>query len=578
MAEKKRQCGTCRFFIKNEDTGYGTCGNPLRKKEDTQLLLIRPSELACRTQWGTSLWQHPDDLSDPVEQPSPQQPTLPEPIAAQLSFDDEVTSVSIAGSKPTLSSFEDDVIDTRVASTGMASWNDPVQQERMDLLNRSNHDALAGAQKRFREKQSRQRDLVPFADDPQDESNGPTTPTNQAPASAPASPVAASSFPPDDFVENEGTSASDDSSFEDEMVDEGIARGVQRTPRMRKLLRGPDNPKPEKAMKFSMPSEMQVTSHNPEQREQWNSVPTLTPGFDLPLSHPEKATPPASTKMVASAAVVPTHNQQVRTVSQARERVTEDRLRQERAQRQLVAPLAEEPRLSSAPTMQRPVTRRPEPTQHTTGRTTPVEQLKSSPLRGHHPATRKLLQQNQDERENQTPVMRPTQQVTTRAQAPRPQFDAAPERTSPVRQSQQQAPPRQARPDMQAQSPRQSQSNYRMQEMVSNTPFVQEEITISPDVPRCCGTCASFRPGGADGRGSCTNAYAGPIERTVFEQDEACRRSFGSFWLPANEEVWLGEVPRFTAPTPRVDAMLERKRRKQIKEVPLLPDLEELTS
>jgi hypothetical protein len=109
-----------------------------------------------------------------------------------------------------------------------------------------------------------------------------------------------------------------------------------------------------------------------------------------------------------------------------------------------------------------------------------------------------------------------------------------------------------------------------------NSRFERKPIAIAPDVSRVCGTCSSFRPSGVEGRGSCTNAYAGPVQRVVHTDDmAACQHTFGSFWLPADEEVWLDELEIPDGPTPRVDRMIARHKQRT---VPVLPDLEELTS
>lgn len=573
MVEKKRQCGTCRFFIETQNSGMGNCTHPLRKREDTHLVLIRPNELACRTQWGTSLWQHKDDLSDPTEPQTPQQPTLPEPIAAQLHFDDEVTSVSIAGSKATRPTFEDDVVDTGTVATGMASWNDPVQAERMALLKRSNHDALAGAQKRHLEKQARRRDLVPFAED--------DASTEQAaeprPAPVAAKPEAAPSsrpFPPDDFVEDERASEKDDVSLDDEMVDEGIARGVNRTPRVRKLLRGENDPKAPKAMKFSMPAEYHVTSNNPEQREQWNTVPAVNPRFELPLSKPQAQASKASNKLIASTAAVSHSSTSSNTLAQAREQVAHSRQRQERAQRQLVTPLADSTPPRPATPQPEAVTERPRLTHAQPTSATQVEQLKSSPLRGHHPATRKLIQR--DVEVNQS---HPEHVETPRAQRPAParshSYNAAPEYAPTSAPRPQTCPqPRQEETRQQRPAPQQSAAP-RAQRTAPKVPFVREDIQIAKNVERRCGTCTSFRPGRQGDRGTCTNAWAGPVERMVYADELSCTRSFGSFWLPKDETIWLKEIRDEPTATPRVDAMLDELRKKAPQ---VLPDLDELTS
>ena len=595
MAEKKRQCGTCRFFAKTEASGHGRCTHPKRVGTAADLLLLRPTELACRTEWGSSLWQDPADDSDPMEPKTPQQPTLPEPIAAQMQFDDEVTSVSIAGSKSSRSTFEDDVVDSGATATGMASWNDPLQDERLDLLRKGSHDALAGARKRHMEKQARQREMVPFAED--EDASASDSQQNEEQSTLLSEPVveAPHNFPPDDFVETERTSAEDQSSPGDEMVDEGVTPERNRTPRLRKLLRDPHDPKRNEAMRMSVPSEMRVTSHNPEQREQWNSVPTLNPSFELPLNQSDSRPTSTPVKLTASAAPVTTASYQPRPVSQARELLSEDRLRQERAQRQLVAPLHDEPAHMNPGHIEPGAISRSKLTEAPAQDATPIEQIKSSPLRGYHPATRKLMQPQQPEQE-QAHVMRepqaqqaPVGRMVTQPRSGNPEspiaYDASPrtqQSSRPIsRVRNQEYHPQSA--DRSEARKQESQSRSRVEEKrrpyihlrQDGEPFRHLPLEISPKVPRNCGTCRDYRPSGVEGRGSCMNEFAGPVQRVVYEEDLACQHTYGSLWIPADDRVWSSDLPDTSAPTPRVDAMLARKRRR---EITTLPDLDELTS
>lgn len=605
MAEKKRQCGTCRFFVENEASGHGKCTHPKRAGTDAELLLLRPTELACRTKWGDSLWQDPEDESDPMKPQSPQQPTLPEPIAAQLQFDDEVTSVSIAGSKSSRSSFEDDVVDSGATTTGMASWNDPVQDERLDLLRKGSQDALAGARKRHLEKQARQRELIPFAEDDEVAKSNPaheSTQNEESEAPAKLASERTPAFPADDFVEDEKSAADDDSRVDDEMVDDGVAPDQHRSPRLRKLLREPNNPKKNEAMRFSMPSEMRVTSNNPDNREEWNSVPTLNPGFELPMRRTHEQQNSSPIKVAASAAPMATSSYQPRPVSQARELLSEDRLRNERAQRQMVAPIVDEEAQQPQALRTQLATDRQRLTKAPARDAAPLDRVKKSPLRGLQQATQKPAT---TEREPLVPRQRDPYQESNRQLSQQPthtpeqpyQYSASPEvqerprAPQPRQQREQQARPVRRiaeQPDLQ-QSERRVESRqpqYQEQRAPERrrpmiplhevaTPFEREAIEISPDVPRCCGTCASFQPSDVAGRGSCSNRFAGPVQRVVYDQDLACQHTYGSLWLPADEEVWLEELRTDYPPTPRVDAMLARRRRR---ENPVLPDLEELTS
>lgn len=602
MSEKKRQCGTCRFFVETKDNGHGKCTHPGRDESIRAMVLLRPTELGCRTRWGTSLWQDKSDDRDPTAPEAPQQPTLPEPEPAQLHYDDEVTSVSIAGSKPSRPSLEDDVVDSGAVAAGRTPWNDSLQDERRRLLMNSDRDALAGARKRHMEKQARQRELIPFADE--DETSTDTkAETTEEPTLEVEKQVAESkpSFPPDDYVEEERSAENDSSGSDDELVDDGVNPGGIRTPRGRRLTRENKSPKENKAMRFGVSAEMSVTSHNPEHREQWNSVPSVTPGFDLPLINQPTSRPSVPLRVSASAASSASTPTQNRPVSQARELLSEDRLREERARRHVEVPLADDD-LPLQPEFDEPkqtVTNRPRLTQAPPQQAPQVDRLKSSPLRGYHPAVKAAAARTEENEPavseaeqvrsgTATPYARrdmprvyPTHQPQSRPAAQRSEreqprddrqerpFQAQPARSTELRSEQ----PRQREQVRMAQPQR--KPVIPLQRVEEATPFNGTEIEISPEVPRCCGTCASFRPSEVEGRGSCANAFAGPVQRVVFDHDLACQHTFGSFWIPADEEVWLDELKTDFAPTPRVERMIARRKETSR---PVLPDLDELTS
>lgn len=556
MAVKKRQCGTCRFFVQSDTPGFGTCTNPAWPESSAPLLLLRPNELACRTRWGTSLWQDPSDTSDPGIAAAPQQPSLPEPSSVQLQYDDEVTSVSIAGSTRGRSSLDDDVVDTSSVIPSSLAWEDELQSERRELLRQSPHDALAGARKRHMDKQARQRELIPFADDEASaNNNNPVDETSLPVANVDSAPV----FPADDFVEEERGTIDD--VYDDELVDEGVP-GVKRSPRLNSLLK---SPKTGKAMTLGAASEMVVTSNNPDHREQWNSVPQIQQGFELPLSDPEPMPAPnRSLRVAASAAPSISYAPVSRPVSVAREVVTEDRKQLERAQRRIEVPLAD-----TQPTT---IENRDRLTHAPSNQAALVERLKSSPLRGYHPTPRPTQPENRptnvvpnpmgsspvsdaSDRQPTEPVVRPVPQATKSVSSPHPRKVTA---TEPRVSSTQQPTKRPMIPLH-----------------VDTSPFRSTPVQIAPKVPRCCGTCTSYRASDVEGRGFCTNQYAGPVQRMVSETDLACEHTYGSMWLPADEEIWLTELPDHSGATPRVDAMIERRERRNR---PILPDIEELTS
>jgi hypothetical protein len=506
-----------------------------------------------------------------------------------MHYDDEVTSVSIAGSTSTRPSLDDDVVDSGAVATGMGSWNDTLQEERRRLLMHGERDALAGARKRHIEKQSRQRELVPFADD---DSESPKTET-PAPADEPEAPLATTTpvFPPDDYVEEERSSETDTPVHEDALVDDGVRPGGTRSPRSRRLMRETKSPKDHKAMGLGLRSEMSVTSNNPEKREQWNSVPMVTPGVDLPFINTPEARPSTPLRISASMAPMATPSAPARLVSQAREMKTEDRLRQERARRQVAVPLADDQKEDRAEHSSPAVTDRPRLREAPEPRTAPVERLKASPLRGYHPAV-KAVAQDQDQDEHPR-MQRSTRPANEAVQPDRPHRHATMEHRPEGRQQQRPVPVshpepqpqdrpegemvrRAAAPEQREQPRLQAPQRRPLAPIQENSRFERKPIAIAPDVSRVCGTCSSFRPSGVEGRGSCTNAYAGPVQRVVHTDDmAACQHTFGSFWLPADEEVWLDELEIPDGPTPRVDRMIARHKQRT---VPVLPDLEELTS
>lgn len=572
MAVKKRQCGTCRFFVQSDSPGFGKCTNPAWPESSAPLLLLRPNELACRTRWGTSLWRDPNDASDPGIAAAPQQPSLPEPTSVQLQYDDEVTSVSIAGSARARSSFDDDVVDTSAVVPSSLTWEDDLQSERRELLRQSPHDALAGARKRHMDKQARQRELIPFAENESPEEKD--TPTEEVPvissaANAKTPPV----FPPDDFVEQERGTAED--VYDDELVDEGVP-GIKRSPRLNHLLKSPKN---DKAMTLGAASEMSVTSHNPERREQWNTVPQIQPGFDLPLVETEP-TPSPMLRVNASAAPMMSSSPVSRPVSVAREVYSEDRKQIERAQRRVEVPLAEH-----VPTAERTML------SHAPSNQTPlVERIRSSPLRGYRPAPKPETQQptqqprrSPEVAETSSPRRTASEHVPTTAVQPQersPQQqqkspEPAPEMRARPQESVRQAQPVDRTPVSETPEERQSKRRSMIPLHVDTSPFVSKPVQLAPHVPRCCGTCSSYRGSDVPGRGSCTNQHAGPLRRMVSDTDLACEHTWGTMWVPADDQVWLTDLPDHSGPTPRVDAMLKRRERSRR---PVLPDLEELTS
>lgn len=580
MAEKKRQCGTCRFFQDPDRRGHGKCTHPLRAGANADMIIYRANELGCRTKWGTSYWQDIDDARDPSAPAPPQQPTLPEPptIHVHSKYDDEVTSVSIAGRGTQRPFSEDDVIDSGTT----AGFYDPhLQDERRELLSRSSHDAVAAARKRSVDRMAQQRELIPFAEEEEEKS-----PSIEAPSgddeefgTAPADP-----FPVDDFVEEERTAHHDD---DDDVVDDGLTPDIRRSPRLRNLLRHDQRPKEKEAMTFSNLGNMQVESHNPDNRSQWNSVPRIQPNVTPPFKIARDTDiPPVRRSMTASAASVQLP-QPTRPVSQARDLLGEERRRAELRRRVLVTPLEDEPepRPEPSPVRSEPdeshdeqqyVYRPHPPTQQSARPQAPespmprvrdnrVHEARVSPLRGHvhQPPERHTPSvrpwDGEDEERRYLTSARPIERREVRQQAP-PVFE-------------------EGRYEADAFENERSVRDVASPDTNGRFPTLDMTITITPWVERVCGTCASYRARGNEGCGSCLNRDAIPEQRIVEEDGMACLSTIGSWWTPANEEVWLEEYHVPDSPTPRMDALLEElanRRRQQRREIPVLPDLEEL--
>lgn len=63
-----RRCGTCIHHVSGTNRCSGQCDHPTRRTEGGVALLIRSGELACRTSWGSDLWEpRPGDFSFEVK-------------------------------------------------------------------------------------------------------------------------------------------------------------------------------------------------------------------------------------------------------------------------------------------------------------------------------------------------------------------------------------------------------------------------------------------------------------------------------------------------------------------------------
>ncbi len=90
----QHKCGTCRYFEEGGFAGSGRCGHPLRKNIQ-HMVLVRKSELACRTDWANDLWEAKVGAEPVPISSSPRfgQEELNGDVKRQ--FTDRVTAVSI---------------------------------------------------------------------------------------------------------------------------------------------------------------------------------------------------------------------------------------------------------------------------------------------------------------------------------------------------------------------------------------------------------------------------------------------------------------------------------------------------
>jgi hypothetical protein len=95
-------------------------------------------------------------------------------------------------------------------------------------------------------------------------------------------------------------------------------------------------------------------------------------------------------------------------------------------------------------------------------------------------------------------------------------------------------------------------------------PLLDMTIMISPEIPRKCATCRSFRPDENGSQGWCTNKWALAHRPLVDSEDLACEATIGCWWLPRDVE-WdrEGFFAELTAPTPKADRLAAALDREQ---------------
>ncbi len=99
-AVAQHKCGTCRYFEEGGFAGSGRCSHPLRKNIQ-QMVLVRRSELACRSDWANDLWE-PKAGAEPLSIASnPRYTSEAGKADDRRQYTDRVTAVSVAPSRAT---------------------------------------------------------------------------------------------------------------------------------------------------------------------------------------------------------------------------------------------------------------------------------------------------------------------------------------------------------------------------------------------------------------------------------------------------------------------------------------------
>ncbi len=96
----QHKCGTCRYFEEGGFAGSGRCSHPLRKNLQ-QMVLVRKSELACRTDWADDLWEAKENVEPVPIASNPRFAAEKADPNAKRQFTDRVTAVGVAVARHT---------------------------------------------------------------------------------------------------------------------------------------------------------------------------------------------------------------------------------------------------------------------------------------------------------------------------------------------------------------------------------------------------------------------------------------------------------------------------------------------
>lgn len=257
--------------------GSGWCNHPDRKTTSDVRILVRAAELACRNTWGHDLWASADDSAADEPDASMRQPSLPAPTPDPTAYDDEVTSVISADAQlDDQAIVAEDIV--QQSTIRIDDEFDPEQDRRLQLLSRDSRSAIRDA----RERAIARRTKKPVTDNAAEPSD------DESPAATTDEPFTTRGtvFTPDDFVEDEAPSATDDVG-EDDVIDQSISSG---SPRGNRLRREADNPKDERAAVSTDAPSASSERQTAATPDRYNSVPELVDHVDLEAFRPQPVT------------------------------------------------------------------------------------------------------------------------------------------------------------------------------------------------------------------------------------------------------------------------------------------------
>ena len=302
MSGTKRRCGTCRFFEDAGIAGNGWCTHPKRQSSSDVRILVRQGELACRNSWGNDYWEDRNAPPAAAQQPASAAPT---PAPVRVSVDDEVTSVVSQDAPPPRDEQRDVVVEqtTLPDESGIARRylqrqddpNEPAHQdqaERASIISRSERDAILLARERHRLRRGGVRGA------------GRANPRPQSGDSA----ASETAFAPDDFVEEEGPSASGTASAQatahDVVLHEAVAAPGLRSRRLRRARAGNMEQRAHGVPAEELSPEARAAADQDGESLRFNTVPEIRPDIELPRREP--ASPAGTTEGTASPNDAPT--------------------------------------------------------------------------------------------------------------------------------------------------------------------------------------------------------------------------------------------------------------------------------